>query len=352
MILVDDVRSLTASKNSGLCSLFLIVLLGNVLFACSPTKQFKSLTYSGPIMGTDFRITVVLPAERDGDILFEKIKTTMQDVEQSMSTYLSDSELSRFNAAPADRPIEISAGLAEVLSEALTISRLSDGFFDVTVGGLVNAWGFGPDGRIEAQPSAGDLRKLEQSVGYRKLSLNGRRLSKTDDRVMIDLSAIAKGYAVDQVASYLGQQGVQHFLIDIGGELRAAGRNIDKQLWRVGIERPEMQGGIDRIVALNNKAIATSGDYRNFLMIDGQKFSHTIDPKAMRPVLHRLALVSVIAEQASTADALATALMAMGETRAQQFARQNQLAAYFVIRNQQSGGYTTKITSQFLPNLQ
>ncbi len=182
--------------------------------------------------------------------------------------------------------------------------------------------------------------------------LSERFLSKSAASLMIDLSAIAKGYAVDQVAGLLRQQGIEDFLVDIGGELRASGHNVDGHLWRVGIERPEVLGGVDRIVALRDKAIATSGDYRNFLVLDGKTFSHTINPTTMRPVIHRLALVSVIAEDAATADALATALMVMGEVVARQFAEHNQLAAYLVIRDGADGDYQTIITPQFESYLQ
>ncbi len=352
MILVAKSFPARTFNSSGHCSLFFVGLLSCLLIACAPANKAQSLTFSGPLMGTDFRITVVLPTGMESDLLFERIKATMQALEQSMSTYIDDSEVSQFNAARAGQEFEISDEVAEVLAEALSIAVLSDGYFDVTVGQLVNAWGFGPRGQIEKQPAPEQLLALQQSVGYQKLQLNDRYLSKDHDGVMIDLSAIAKGYTVDRVAAYLLRQGISNFLVDIGGELRAAGRNIDGQLWRVGIERPEVLGGVDRIVVLDNMAIATSGDYRSFLLIDGEKFSHTIDPTTMRPALHQLALVSVISDRASTADALATAMMAMGEDKAQQFAQQNQLAAYFVIRDAASGGYKTIITPQFLPNLQ
>jgi thiamine biosynthesis lipoprotein len=166
------------------------------------------------------------------------------------------------------------------------------------------------------------------------------------------LSPIAKGYAVDKVASVIEAYGINDYLVNIGGELRASGKTVDAQLWRVGIEKPHILGGIQQIALLDNKAIATSGDYRNYLVVDGQQFSHTIDPITLKPVLHKLALVSVIADKASTADALATAMMVMGEEKAWSFALNNRLAAYFIVRGDENKPFVIKYTEEFERNLQ
>ena len=303
-------------------------------------------------MGTDYRITLVSDTEIDESQLRQGVLRVMQAVNQTMSTYLADSEVSRFNALDTDAAFSVSKQTAEVIQQALEVSEMSDGYFDITVGPLVRAWGFGAAGAISQMPDAAVLSELDELVGFDKLQLNDLQLRKTDSRVEIDLSAIAKGYAVDQVAVYLFQQSINDFLINIGGELRASGKNVDHNVWRVGIERPEMLGGVENIVVLNNMAIATSGDYRNFIVLDGKKYSHTIDPTEKRPVLHNLALVSVIHERASYADALATAMMAMGEVRAQQFAKKHAIASYFAIRLGQGEDYKIVTTEQFIPYLQ
>ena len=349
------------NKNSEHGSLFFylrqllpVVVLGLSILhisGCAPAEQRQSLVFAGPVMGTDFRITVVAEPGTDRQALSAQLQAQMEQVNQLMSHYLDDSEVSRFNRMGQDETIVLSEPVADVISQSLQISRQSDGYFDITVGALVNAWGFGPDGRIEKKPSDLELADLQRRSGFRKLVLEQGRLSKTEDGVTIDLSAIAKGYAVDQVAALLLGRGYPNFLIDIGGELRGSGRNADNQVWRVGIERPQTLGGIQQIVRLTDKAIATSGDYRNFLVLDGERFSHTIDPTTGRPVLHKLALVSVISDRASTADALATALMAMGEKKALALAEKEKIAAYLIIRNAGADEYTVHVTTEFAPYL-
>ncbi len=352
-------------KNSELSSLFLHVLiiarfaalaLGLALVGCEARQSSQNqLVFTGPMMGTEFRVTLVVDenyANTELEALKASILNAMEEVNTSMSNYLPDSELSRFNRLGAGKKQTLSVDFARVMHEALSISKLSEGTFDVTLAKAIDAWGFGPNGTITKRPSAQHIDDLRASVGYEKLALDKNVMSKQVDEVEVNLSAIAKGYAVDKVAETLNQRGITNYLVNIGGELRASGRALDRQRWRVGIEKPHITGGIQRIVHLNNQAIATSGDYRNYLVIDGQQFSHTIDPKTLSPVYHKLALVSVISDSASTADALATALLAMDEERAWEFALDNDLAAYLVIRSQRDGEYETKITKKFSVNLQ
>ena len=333
--------------NSERCSLFLFVLLIG-LVGCQPQEPSKQqLVFSGPIMGTEYRITVIHQAKVDKVALEASILSAMNSVNQSMSNYLSDSELSVFNRIPAKQPQKLSADFAAVMAEALAISVISEGAFDVTLGKTIDAWGFGPDGRIEQRPKPEDLAQLRLTIGFDKLVLDDGFLTKTVAGVEISLSAIAKGYAVDKVALALDSQGFSDYLVNIGGELRASGRSIDNVLWRIGIEKPHILGGIQEVARLDNVSIATSGDYRNYLLIDGEQYSHMIDPQTLMPVYHKLALVSVISDRASTADALATAMMAMNETRAWVFAQKNQLAAYLVIRGEREGEYKIQATEKF-----
>jgi len=262
-------------------------------------------------------------------------------------TYVGDSEINRINKAKAGVDIIVSEGLARVLVAAQGVSEQSNGAFDITVGPLVDLWGFGSSGEISNQPTIAQIRQVKNFVGYTNLSLNGYRLRKKHEKTEINLSAIAKGFAVDLVAETLVEHGFTDFLINIGGELRAAGANIDQQIWRIGIEKPNLLGGVQQVVKLPNAAVATSGDYLNYLIIDGQHYSHTIDPKTFRPVLHKLALVSVIHENAMMADALATAMMAMGEEKAWDFAEKHRLAAYFSIRDQVENSVVSNYTPAF-----
>lgn len=348
------------NKNSERCSLFLFVLVivALSLTACdlkAPNQQ--QVTFSGPMMGTEYRVTIIRPSTPDDALLENEaletvILSAMNSVNQSMSNYIDDSELSQFNRLPANQWQKISPDFSRVISEAIDISTISGGAFDVTLAKAIDAWGFGPDGIITQRPSASDLELLRATVGVDKLSYQDDSLMKKVDGVEVSLSAIAKGYAVDKVALALDDLGIVNYLINIGGELRASGKSSNDQSWRVGIEKPHILGGIQEIAELNNVAIATSGDYRNYLVVDGQQFSHTIDPSTLMPVYHKLALVSVIDLRASTADALATAMMAMDEKRAWQFAQDNDLAAYLIIRGDAEGKYTVQKTKKFEAYLQ
>jgi len=320
--------------------------------ACQDQPTEKQITYSGPVMGTDYRISVLVKQNENLDALEKRIEQAMDAVNQSMSTYIEHSELNQFNRASAGQAVSLSPELAEVIRESIAVNQLSGGAFDVTLARAINLWGFGPNGRTKKQPTAQQLDDLKRSIGTDKLKLEGHSLTKADSDLSIDLSAIAKGYAVDKVAESLVEQGINSFLINIGGELRAAGRKLDGSVWQVGIEKPHALGGIQEIATLDNKAIATSGDYRNYYVVDGKQFSHTIDPQKLTPVFHKLALVSVIADSAMRADALATAMMAMGEERAEEFARRNELAAYLIVRDVKNNQYRTIVTDKFKSVLQ
>lgn len=340
-------------KNSEQGSLFLVLFCAVILTACSATEPAEQQTvFTGPIMGTEYRITVVHRGDAALEGLEARVVESMQQVNSAMSHYLPESELSIFNRSTVNQPRTLSTQFAQVMRESLLISELSGGAFDVTLARAINLWGFGPDGRISKQPTQAELERLKQHIGFDKLRLEGDVLAKTHDDVTIDLSAIAKGYAVDQVAESLLALDHARFLIDIGGELRASGKALDQRPWRVGIEKPHILGGLESVIELDGQAIATSGDYRNYHVIDGQHFSHTIDPVSLRPVLHKLALVSVMSDRTSTADALATAMMVMGEERAIEFATQQDLSVYLVIREPQVNRFRTIVMGKFKQSLQ
>lgn len=358
-----SVSLLKFSKNSEPSSLFFIaytICVLAMLSACQPQVAPKQqLVFSGPIMGTEYRVNLVIKGQSDDSeslVRQKKFETAilgaMNSVNQSMSNYITDSEISKFNRLGANTSQTLSTDFLEVMLESQEISKISDGAFDVTLGKAIDAWGFGPDGKIVRQPSKDKLAELKLTSGYQKVVLKDRAMTKLVDGLELSFSAIAKGYAVDKVAKALSALGENNFLVNIGGELRASGSNVDGNTWRVGVEKPHLLGGIQEIVVLKDAAIATSGDYRNFLLIDGVQFSHTINPISLKPVLHKLALVSVISERASTADALATAMMAMGEETAWQFAQDQNLAAYMVIRGDSEADYQVRVTEKFKVYLQ
>ena len=234
-------------------------------------------------------------------------------------------------------PFVASPEMLEIVAEAQRVARLSDGAFDITVGPLVDLWGFGPSGVTEA-PSEERLAELVAIIGYEQIAVdpvNGT-LRKAIPECRIDLSAIAKGFAVDEVAAALEGEGFSTYMVEIGGEVRTRGRKASGDEWRIGIERPDAGGrAIHTAIALTDLALATSGDYRNFIVRDGVRISHTIDPRTGRPIAHDLASVSVIHSSCMTADALATALEVLGPEEGFALAQRQQIPALFLIRKRE-----------------
>lgn len=295
---------------------------------------------TGRTMGTAFTVKLVVPPELA--VSQDDVETTIRDavdaVDTAMSTYRDDSELSLFNRHGTE-PFEVSDSMIEVVSEAQRVAELSAGAFDITVGPLVDAWGFGPD-PVGDPPDADTIAALLAASGFQMLEVDPARrtLRKESAAIRCDLSAIAKGYAVDKVVSGLTDLGLADFMVEIGGEVRAAGRNAAGEVWRIGIERPDGRGGgLWAAVALVDTAMATSGDYRNYYERDGVRISHTIDPRTGRTIIHHLASVSVIHPSCMTADALATALSVLGPDDGRELAERGGLAALFLIRTGDGG---------------
>lgn len=288
----------------------------------------------GEAMGTAWTVKIAGKAldEASSSDTLEAIVDALDGVNRSMSTYREDSDLSRFNRHPAGQAFDAPTPLLTVVDAALHISRLTDGAFDVTVGPLVDAWGFGPEGR-QKPPDEATLATLGARVGWEKLTREGDTLTKSLEDVRCDLSAIAKGFAVDQVTAALEALGHQDFLVEVGGEIAARGTNRRLKPWRLGIEVPATDAReVFAVVALRDQAMATSGDYRNFYEIDGVRRSHTIDPRTGHPVRHGLASVTVVHPSCMTADGWATALMVLGETQGRALAEREGLAAHFIVR--------------------
>ena len=315
--------------------------------ASHPARQRWTIT--GATMGTTFNVTVVsradagsaydtpaavLPGDRLQQPAVEAaVRSLLERIEGRMSHYRPESELSRFNRARTTEPRPMSGETLGVITEALAVGRASGGAFDVTVGSLVDAWGFGPPGRAPAVPAEALLAALRARVGSELLEVDNAAstLRKRRPDVVIDLSAIAKGYAVDAVASLLDQRGFDDYLVEIGGELRAGGANEQGEPWRVAIERPvPAVPTAQRVVFLTDVALATSGDYRNFYDLHGVRVSHTLDPRTGRPVTHGLRSVSVIAERCSLADARSTALNVLGPEEGYALALEQSWAALFL----------------------
>lgn len=290
----------------------------------------------GSTMGTSYSVKVASPpASLDEQVLQEAAQRELDALEQAMSTYIPDSELSRFNAWGGDGWFPVSAELCGFVQRALDVSELTGGAFDVTVGPLVNLWGFGPDGPVGEPPEAREIAAALRLVGYRKLHTDcaSPALRKDVAGLYVDLSAFAKGYAADRVAERLDLLGARDYLVEVGGELRARGRKAGGEDWAIAIETPDPGGrSVFAIVNVGDRGIATSGDYRNFFEFEGRVYSHTIDPTTGYPVSHEAGSVTVLADDAASADALATALLVLGPDAGLQFADAQGIAAYYIVR--------------------
>jgi FAD:protein FMN transferase len=306
--------------------------------------------FTGATMGTTYAVkieTVPLSTERQDEIA-SIIQSALDGVDGRMSTYDTASELSRFNTHRSTAPFPVSQSVYEVFALAKKISEITGGAFDITVGPLVNAWGFGPIATSGSMPDANVVARLRAYVGWDKIVLDGdaRTLTKVHPETVADLSAIAKGYAVDRVADELVAEGISTFLVEVGGELKARGAKHTDDPWRVAIEEPDTAARrVFRAVELEDAAIATSGDYRNFEERDGVMYSHIIDPRTGRPNPYRGLLVSVIDRSAAVADAWATALVVLGTEDGQELAEREGIAAFFVTRT--DTGYDSWATTAF-----
>ncbi len=283
-----------------------LLIVGTIIII----RQQQSMPYqhcSGAIFGTFYNITY----QYDSDLQKELV-ASMQQVDSALSMFNQESIISRINRNEEVTP---NAMFLDVYKLAETVSKTTDGAFDITVAPLVNAWGFGF--KNDEMPSEAAIDSIRQFVGYQKVKYDGKRIRKSDPRIMLDCSAIAKGYGVDAVAKVLMAKGIKNYLVEIGGEVVSSGISEKRLPWKIGVVKPseqEQEDGTELQTVLNvtDKAMATSGNYRNFYYKDGRKYAHTIDPKTGHPVQHNILSATVLTDECSRADAFATAFMVMG----------------------------------------
>lgn len=323
-----------------------------MLTGCFPSNDLakQEVVLQGRTMGTTYSIKVVVGKESDTQKLQEKIDSLLVQINQEMSTYIPDSELSTFNQLKSTEPVKVSIGLQRVIKEAIRIGNISEGKLDVTVGPLVNLWGFGPQYRPETIPSEEELAVTLSQIGLKHLTLDNNLLTKAIPDLYVDLSTIAKGYAVDVVAELIEANDINNYLVEIGGEMRLKGFKHTGELWVVAIEKPiTTERAVQQAIVPKDNAVATSGDYRNYYEVDGQRFSHIIDPDSGKPIDHKLVSVTVIHPSSMTADGLSTAMMVMGEEKALDFAEKNDLAAYIIAKTE--NGFVEQSTVKFMQYL-
>lgn len=339
---------LTRQAQIGLALSCLVLLVVSYHRLRMPAGDDGPLRIEGETMGTTYSVLVARPFTPALDTARSAVEAALKRVNGLMSTYDADSELSRFNRHGSE-PFPAAPETIAVFSMARRVSELSAGAFDVTVAPLVALWGFGAGAADEeTPPEPHELRSAMQLVGWSQIAIDDQRRELTKPSgVKCDLSAIAKGFAVDEVARALDALGARAYLVEIGGELKAKGEKAPDLRWRAGVERPDPHArNVHSTVLLRDVALATSGDYRNYYERDGQRISHTIDPRTGTPVKHRLASVSVMHADAAMADAWATALNVAGPDQGRKLAVDNDLRAYFIVRSG-SGGFDTFTTGGF-----
>jgi len=308
-------------------TLTILLLLAAISTSCGD-KPLEYKDFTGPIFGTFFNITYEYFENKDLD---QNIIELMDEFDRSLSTYNPESVISRINAN--DTGVRPDAYFRTVFNRAQQISMRTKGAFDITVAPLVNAYGFGFTKR-DSLVSDERIEELLGITGYTKVHVKGDEVIKENPRLMLDVSAIAKGYAVDVVSMFLEDEGVENYLVEIGGEIRCRGLNRKGNKWRVGVDKP-IEKMLDRqiqvILNLTDISMATSGNYRQFYEENDIKYSHTIDPETGKPVYHNLLSATVLAPDCMTADAFATAFMVMGLEKAMEYVNSDpELEGYFI----------------------
>lgn len=338
--------------------LFLSFLLYCTLwYACNPPSTTTEVRYhqiSGATMGTTYHITYSDTIDRD---LQTGIDELLLQINQELSTYIDSSVISRFNQSETDFALDgqLYTSIFQTTRDhhfrynfgfAREVYKSTQGAFDPTVMPLVNYWGFGYTGKEPVtQVDSLLIDSLMQQVGFEKIRYENvggtNKLVKENTGVKLDFSALAKGYAVDELGNFLSQQGVKNYLVEIGGEVVCKGKNKAGQWWRIGISTPKEEAGLQEVystIAIENRALATSGNYRNYYKVDGVSYAHTINPKTGFPEKSKLLSVTILAESCILADAYATAFMVMGLDKSMELAKElDAIEAYFIYRGEEGG---------------
>ena len=304
------------------------------------------LEFTGPTMGSNYSVKYLSGAKGPNVAQAQTAtEAILAEVDQQLSTYRADSLISQFNALPVNSCEPMPESLLALVRFGEQLSRQSAGAFDLTVEPLLNLWGFGPQSRGEQVPTPAQIAAVREHVGYQHLRIDGQQLCK-DAGVEVDFNSIAAGYAVDRIAARLLELGVNSYLIEVTGELKAQGLKPDGKPWRIAIEAPlQHQQVAEKILPLDGYGVSTSGDYHNYFERDGLRYSHSLDPQTGAPIRHTLAQVTVVDRSVQRADGLSTLLMVLGPERGLAFAEREGIAALFVSRAPQ--GFVSHASSTF-----
>ena len=318
----------------------------------TPPKAVKpaATVLEGKTMGTFWRVSAIDLDETRASALRQKVQTQLDADDQLLSTWKNDSALMRFNQSQSMTPWPVNEAMADIVTESLRIGAKTSGAMDITVGPLVNLWGFGPDKQPVTTPTEAQIEAAKARTGLKHLSvinLSGQQfLQKDIPDLFVDLSTVGEGYAADHLARLMEQEGISRYLVSVGGALVSRGMNAEGQPWRVAIQKPtDRENAVQAIVDINGHGISTSGSYRNYYELDGKRISHVIDPQTGRPVDHKLVSVTVIAPTALEADGWDTGLMVLGPEKAKEVVREQGLAVYMIIKD--GDGFRTWMSPQF-----
>lgn len=327
------------------------VLFSGCDSATTPATPASTATVlDGKTMGTFWRVSVIGVDEAKAQALRAKVQAQLDADDRLLSTWKNDSALMRFNHAADTRPWPVSEAMADIVTLSLRIGAKTDGAMDITVGPLVNLWGFGPDKQPVATPDAQAIAAAKARTGLQHLQVinqSGRQfLQKDIPDLFVDLSTVGEGYAADHLARLMEQEGISRYLVSVGGALVSRGMNGEGKPWRVAIQKPtDRENAVQAIVDINGHGISTSGSYRNYYELDGKRISHVIDPQTGQPITHKLVSVTVIAPTALEADGWDTGLMVLGPEKAQQVVREQGLAVYMIVK--EGEGFKTWMSPQF-----
>ncbi|NMP26798.1 FAD:protein FMN transferase ApbE [Rahnella sp. SAP-1] len=330
-----------------------LLLVGGavLLSACGPAKESRqAVVIQGKTMGTYYRVSMVgLDKSREAD-LRAQIEAQLKEDDHQLSTYKEDSVLSRFNQYNGNQPQPISAGMADAVVTSLRIGQKTGGAMDITVGPLVNLWGFGPQKEPVKTPTQQQIDAAKAEIGLQHLQvtqqINGAYLQKDLPGMYVDLSTVGEGYATDHLARLVEGNGISNYLVSVGGAVVSRGKNAQGKTWQVAIQKPtDKEDAVEAIVDLQGMGISTSGSYRNYYELDGQRLSHIIDPATGRPITHKLVSATVIAPTALEADGWDTGLMVLGTKKALALAEKEHLAVYLITKEE--NGFKVSMTPQF-----
>ena len=338
------------SSINRLFSVALLVLASMALGACdvfdSVLGRADSVHLTGPTMGTSYNVKFVNDNGVDSEQLHLQIDLELARINSLMSTYDPNSELSRFNQSKTLDGFSLAEDTITVIQAGKLIGEQSEGYLDITVGPLVNLWGFGPAAKPEKVPTPKQITSARQKTGLNKLILGKGKISKGHSGMYVDLSTIAKGFAVDQVALMLQERGIANYLVEIGGEMQAAGVKSNGHAWTIAIEKPVTnERAVQQLITIGNNGLATSGDYRNYYEEDGRRYSHLIDPTTGYPIEHNLVSVTVVHPSTMMADGYATAISVMGKDKGLKMAQTENLAVFLITK--ENGEFKQYNTPEF-----